>query len=90
MKYAIIGSGKIGTALARTFARKNIEVAVANSRGPGTLGLKFCATRTGKVIERKRESWVRTRIGGLAPQVGLKPTTLRLTAGGLHRKPALS
>jgi len=23
MKYAIIGSGKIGTALARTFARKN-------------------------------------------------------------------
>jgi 8-hydroxy-5-deazaflavin:NADPH oxidoreductase len=37
MKYAIIGSGKIGTALARTFARKNIEVAVANSRGPETL-----------------------------------------------------
>jgi glycerol-3-phosphate dehydrogenase len=27
MKYAIIGSGDIGTALARTFARKNIEVA---------------------------------------------------------------
>jgi predicted dinucleotide-binding enzyme len=37
MKYAIIGSGKIGIALARTFARKNIKVAVANSRGPGTL-----------------------------------------------------
>jgi predicted dinucleotide-binding enzyme len=37
MKYAIIGSGKIGTALARVFARKNIEVAVANSRGPETL-----------------------------------------------------
>jgi predicted dinucleotide-binding enzyme len=37
MKYAIIGSGKIGTALARTFARKNIEVAIANSRGPATL-----------------------------------------------------
>ena len=37
MKYAIIGSGKIGTALARTFARKNIEVAIANSRGPKTL-----------------------------------------------------
>ena len=30
MKYAIIGSGKIGTALARTFACKNIEVAIAN------------------------------------------------------------
>ncbi len=37
MKYAIIGSGKIGTALARTFARNNIEVAIANSRGPETL-----------------------------------------------------
>ena len=37
MKYAIIGSGKIGTALARIFARKNIEVAITNSRGPETL-----------------------------------------------------
>ncbi len=37
MKYAIIGSGKIGTALARVFARKNIEFAIANSRGPETL-----------------------------------------------------
>jgi 8-hydroxy-5-deazaflavin:NADPH oxidoreductase len=37
MKYAIIGSGKIGTALARVFARKNIEFAIANSRGPATL-----------------------------------------------------
>lgn len=37
MKYAIIGSGNIGTALARTFAQKNIEVALANSRGPETL-----------------------------------------------------
>lgn len=37
MKYAIIGSGDIGTAIARTFAQKNIEVALANSRGPETL-----------------------------------------------------
>jgi predicted dinucleotide-binding enzyme len=37
MTYAIIGSGKIGTALARTFPRKNIEIAIANSRGPETL-----------------------------------------------------
>jgi predicted dinucleotide-binding enzyme len=37
MKYAIIGSGKIGAALARAFAGKNIEVAIANSRGPETL-----------------------------------------------------
>ena len=31
MKYAIIGSGKIGTALARAFARKKIDVVIANS-----------------------------------------------------------
>jgi predicted dinucleotide-binding enzyme len=37
MKYAIIGSGKIGTVLARVFARKNIDFAIANSRGPETL-----------------------------------------------------
>jgi 8-hydroxy-5-deazaflavin:NADPH oxidoreductase len=37
MKYAIIGSGNIGTALARIFARKKIPVAIANSRGPQTL-----------------------------------------------------
>ena len=37
MKYAIIGSGNIGTALARAFARKNLEVGIANSRGPETL-----------------------------------------------------
>ena len=37
MKYAIIGSGKIGTALARKFAENNIEVGLANSRGPETL-----------------------------------------------------
>ena len=37
MKYAIIGSGKIGTALARVFARNNIGVGIANSRGPETL-----------------------------------------------------
>ena len=37
MKYAIIGSGKIGTALAHAFARKDVKVAIANSRGPETI-----------------------------------------------------
>ena len=36
-KYAIIGSGNIGQALARAFARKNIAAALTNSRGPETL-----------------------------------------------------
>lgn len=38
MTYAIIGSGAIGSALARQFARKGIDVLLANSRGPVSLG----------------------------------------------------
>jgi len=34
MSYAIIGFGKIGQALARAFARRGIEVAVATTRDP--------------------------------------------------------
>jgi predicted dinucleotide-binding enzyme len=34
MSYAIIGFGSIGQALARTFARKGIEVSVATTRDP--------------------------------------------------------
>ena len=32
MSYAIVGFGTVGQALARAFARKNIEVAVASRR----------------------------------------------------------
>jgi hypothetical protein len=37
MRYAIIGSGHIGSALARAFARSGIEVGIANTRGPESL-----------------------------------------------------
>src|SRR5690554_188202 len=37
MSYAIIGFGAIGQALARAFARNNIEVAVASRRPPEAL-----------------------------------------------------
>jgi predicted dinucleotide-binding enzyme len=37
MKYAIVGFGKIGQALAHAFARKNIEVTVASRRPPDAL-----------------------------------------------------
>jgi 8-hydroxy-5-deazaflavin:NADPH oxidoreductase len=39
MTYSIIGSGNIGSALARQFARKGIFVAIANLRGPDSLQL---------------------------------------------------
>src|SRR5437660_1193674 len=37
MRYAIIGAGAIGTALATQFARKRVDVVIANSRGPASL-----------------------------------------------------
>jgi 8-hydroxy-5-deazaflavin:NADPH oxidoreductase len=37
MSYAIVGSGSVGTALAAQFARRGIEVAIANTRGPESL-----------------------------------------------------
>src|SRR5271170_637778 len=37
MSYAIVGSGKLGHALAHAFARKNIDVTVASRRPPEAL-----------------------------------------------------
>ena len=37
MAYAIIGSGKIGSALARLLARSGIAAAIANARGPDSI-----------------------------------------------------
>jgi predicted dinucleotide-binding enzyme len=37
VRHAIVGSGNIGSALAQLFARAGIEVAIANTRGPGTI-----------------------------------------------------
>ena len=48
MNYSIIGSGNAGTALARQFARSNIEVAVANSRGASSLA-PLVAELNGKI-----------------------------------------
>jgi predicted dinucleotide-binding enzyme len=35
--YSIIGSGHIGSAIVRHFARKDINVAIANNHGPDSL-----------------------------------------------------
>jgi hypothetical protein len=37
MTYSIIGSGKVGTALARQFARSGIAAGIANTRGPASI-----------------------------------------------------
>jgi transposase InsO family protein len=37
MNYAIIGTGNVGSALARQFARAGLAVSIANTRGPDTI-----------------------------------------------------
>ena len=37
MNYSIIGSGQIGSAVARQFVRSGIKVAITNTRGPESL-----------------------------------------------------
>lgn len=46
MSYAIIGFGAVGQALARSFARKGIEVAVASTRPPEALASNASAIGT--------------------------------------------
>ena len=43
MTYAIVGFGKFGQALARTFARRGIEVSVATTRDPDSFASKAAA-----------------------------------------------
>ena len=58
MTHAIIGSGLVGTTLARFFAAKGIPVVIANSRGPETLsklaaelGARVKAVRVEEAVE---------------------------------------
>ena len=37
MTYSIIGTGNVGKALARQFARSGISVGIANTRGPDSI-----------------------------------------------------
>ena len=56
MSYAIVGFGKIGQALARAFARKNIEVAVASRRPPEALAPQARAIGPTVVAKSLREA----------------------------------
>jgi hypothetical protein len=56
MSYAIIGFGKIGQALARAFARKNIDVTVASRRPPEALAPQARAIGPTVVAKSLREA----------------------------------
>src|SRR6202162_5027701 len=56
MKYAIVGFGKIGQALAHAFARKNIEVTVASRRPPEALAPQARAIGSTVVAKSLRDA----------------------------------
>ncbi len=56
MSYAIIGFGPVGQALARAFARKNIEVTVAGRRPPEELASQARAIGPGVVAKSLAEA----------------------------------
>jgi predicted dinucleotide-binding enzyme len=62
MRYAIIGFGRIGHAIAGAFARSGVELSVATTRDPesfacdvpvGSRALWQCAARTVPAAERR-------------------------------------
>lgn len=57
MKYAIIGSGNIGIALARIFARQNIKVGIANTRGPESIAALVKELGVNVVPQSVREAY---------------------------------
>jgi 8-hydroxy-5-deazaflavin:NADPH oxidoreductase len=65
MKYAIIGFGKIGQALARAFARSGIEVSVATTRDPESFASAAAAIGPG-IIPTKLADAVKADIVFLA------------------------
>src|SRR5271170_5132376 len=56
MSYAIVGFGPVGQALARAFARKNIEVAIASRRPPQALAPQAQAIGSTVVPKTLREA----------------------------------
>jgi len=56
MKYAIVGFGKIGQALAHAFARKKIDVTVASRRPPEALAPQARAIGPTVVAKSLREA----------------------------------
>jgi predicted dinucleotide-binding enzyme len=65
MTYSIIGSGNIGSAVARQFARKDLDVAIANRRGPDSLA-PLCKELGQHVIPQTLEAALRAGIVILA------------------------
>jgi 8-hydroxy-5-deazaflavin:NADPH oxidoreductase len=79
MTYSIIGSGNIGSAVARQFARKSISVAIANARGPGSLAA-LCKELGQHIVPQTLEAALRADTVILAVPFSAVPVIAR--AGG--------
>ena len=80
MSFAIIGFGSIGQALARAFARKEIEVAVAGRRPPEALASQAKAIGP-TIIPASLEEALKAKIDLLAVPTGRTTTLRRLPTG---------
>ena len=76
MKYAIVGYGKIGQALAHAFARKNIDVTVASRRSPESLAPQARAIGPTVVAKSLRDALAADTII-LAVPFGMHPEVAR-------------
>ncbi|MBW5435748.1 NADPH-dependent F420 reductase [Bradyrhizobium canariense] len=76
MTYAIIGSGAIGTALATQFARNDVDVLVANSRGPASLA-EFVGALGKNIKAASVQEAVKADLVILAVPFGSVPETVR-------------
>ena len=91
MTIGIIGSGAIGTALARTLARGGIKATISNSRGPDSL--KQLIREFGPLIQAgTREQAARADIVFVAVNWTKLPAALvglRIGAAGLSSTPTI-
>lgn len=73
MNYSIIGSGNVGSALARHFSRNGIEVGIANSRGPESIQA-MVSQIGGKVTVKALEDAIKADVIILAIPFRAHPT----------------
>jgi predicted dinucleotide-binding enzyme len=79
MSYAIIGFGKIGQALAKAFARRDIDVSVATTRDPESFASDAAAIGPG-VIPKKLSDAVKADVVFLAVRFESHPDVAKVLA----------
>jgi len=73
MSYAIVGFGAVGQALARAFARKNIDVTVASRRPPEALAPQARAIGPRDIAKTLRHALSLDRHGSARGRRGRSP-----------------